>query len=57
MGQREDTFCDKNGVDVSVGVDNDAVVGVGVYCQGVNPGVSLGVGIVVGSPLLTSLNS
>jgi len=29
VGQREDTACDKDGVDVSVGVDYDAVVGVG----------------------------
>jgi len=31
VGQREDTACDKDGVDVSVGVDDDAVVGVGVH--------------------------
>ena len=37
-------------VDVSVGVDNDAVVGVGVHGQGINLGVSLGVNIVVGPP-------
>jgi len=49
-GQREDTACDEDGVDVSVGVDNDAVVGVGVHGQDVNLGVSLGVGIVVGPP-------
>jgi len=30
VDQREDTVCDKDGVDVSVGVDDDAVVGVGV---------------------------
>ena len=30
-GQREDTACDEDGVDVSVGVDDDAVVGVGVH--------------------------
>jgi len=40
-------MCSKN---VSVGVDDDAVVGVGVHGQGVNLGVSLGVGIVVGPP-------
>jgi len=57
MGQREDTVCDEDGVDVSVGVDNDAVVGVGVHGQGVNLGVSLGVGIVVGPPPLTPLDS
>ena len=34
MGQREDTACDEDGVDVSVGVDDDAVVGVGVHGQG-----------------------
>jgi len=55
VGQREDTACDEDGVDVSVGVDDDAVVGVGVHSQGVNLGVSLGVGI--GSPPLTSLDS
>ena len=49
VGQREDTVCDKDGVDVSVGVNDDAVVGAGVHGQGVNVGVSLGVGIVVGS--------
>ena len=53
MGQREDTACDEDGVDVSVGVDVDTVVGVGVHSQGVN----LGVGLVVGSPLITSLDS
>jgi len=37
----EDTACDEDGVDVSVGVDNDAVVGVGVNGQIVNLGVSL----------------
>jgi len=31
VGQREDTACDADGVDVSVGVDDDAVVGVGVH--------------------------
>jgi len=45
VGQRKDTACDEDGVDVSV-------VG-----QGVNLGVGLGVGLVVGSPLLTSLDS
>ena len=57
MGQREDTVYDKDGVDVNVGVDDDAVVGVGVHGQGVNLGVSLGVGIVVGSSTPTSLDS
>ena len=50
MGQREDTVCDEDGVDVSVGVDDDAVVRVGVHEQGVNLGVSLGEGIVVAPP-------
>ena len=50
VDQREDTACDEDGVDVSVGVDDDAVVGDGVHGHGVNLGVSLGVGIVVGSP-------
>ena len=57
VGQREDTACDEDGVDVSVGVDVDAVGGVGVHGHGVNLGVSLGVGIVVGSPPLTPLDS
>ena len=47
-------MCSKN---VSVGVDDGAVVGVGAHDQGVNPGVDLGAGLVVGSPPLTSLNS
>jgi len=38
--QREDTACNENGEDVSVGVDVDAVVGVGVHGQGVNLGQS-----------------
>ena len=57
MGQREDTACNEDGVDISVGVDDDAVLGVSVHGQGVNLGVSLGVGIVVGSPPLASLDS
>ena len=57
VSQREDTACDEDGVDVSVGVDDDAVEGVGVHGQGVNLVVSLGVGIIVGSPPLTSLDS
>jgi len=57
VGQREDTNCDEDGVDVSVGVNDDAVASVGVHGQGVNLGVSLGVGIVVGPPPLTSLDS
>jgi len=54
VGQREDTVCDKDGVDVSVGVDDDTVVGVGVHGQGINLGVSLCVVTVVGPPPLTS---
>jgi len=42
VGQREDTARDEDGVDASVGVDDDAV-GAGVHGQGVNLGVSLGV--------------
>jgi len=57
VGQSEDTACDKDGVDVSVGVDGDAVVGIGVHGQGVNVGVSLGVGLGVGPPPFTSLDS
>jgi len=57
VGQREDTACNEDGVDISVGVDDDAVLGFGVHGQGVNLGVSLGVGIVVGSPPLASLDS
>jgi len=40
-------------VGVSVGVNVDAIVGIGVHDQG----VGLGVGLVVGSPHLTSLDS
>jgi len=50
VSQREDTACGEDRVDVSVGVDDDAVAGVGVHGQGVDLGVSLGVGIVVGPP-------
>ena len=57
VGQLGDTACDEDGVDVSVGVDVDAVVGFGFHGQGVNLGVGLGVGLVVGSPLITSLDS
>jgi len=57
VGQRKDTVCDEDGVDISEGVDVFAVVGVGVHGQGVNLGVGLGVGLVVGSPLLTFLDS
>ena len=57
VGQRKDMACDEDAVDVSVGADVDAVVGVGVHGQGVNLGVGLGVGLVVGSALITSLDS
>jgi len=57
MDQREDTACDEDGVDVSVGVDVDAVLGVVVHGQRVNLGVGLGVGLVVGSTLITCLDS
>ena len=39
--QREDTACDEDGVDVSVGVNDDPVVGVVVYDQALQ-GVQLG---------------
>jgi len=45
-----DTTCGEDRVHVSVGVDVDALVGVGAHDQGVNPGVDLGAGLVVGSP-------
>jgi len=57
VGQREDTGCDNDGVDVSEGVDVDAFICVGVHGQGINLGVGLGVGLVVGPPPLTSLDS
>ena len=57
MGQREDAGCDNDGVDVSVGVDVGAVVGVGVNGQRFSLGVGLGVGLVVGFPPITSLDS
>ena len=57
VGQREYTAGDEDGVDVSVGVDVVAVVGVGVHVLGVSLGVSLGVGIVVGFPPLTCIDS
>jgi len=41
--QCEDTACDEDRVDVSVGADADVVVCVGVHVPGVNLGVSLGV--------------
>ena len=46
VGQRQDTGCDDDGVDVSVGVDVGAVVGVGIHGQGLNLGVGLGVSLV-----------
>ena len=55
--QREDAGCDDDGVDVSVGVDVSAVVGVDVNGQSVSLGVGLGVDLVVASLPLTSLNS
>ena len=54
VGQREDTACNEDGVDIIVGVNVDAVVGVGAHGQGVNLGVGLGAGLVVSSLLLTS---
>ena len=57
VGQHEDTACDKDGVDVIVGVNVAAGVGFGFHGQGVNLGVSLVVGIVVGPPPITSLDS
>jgi len=45
VGQREDASYDDDGVDVSVVVDDDALVGVGVNCQSVSLGVGLGVGL------------
>jgi len=36
VGQREDAGFDDDGVDVSVGVDDGVVVGVGVHCQSVS---------------------
>jgi len=44
VGQRQDTACDEDTVDVSVGVDVDTDVGVRVHDQGVNLGVGLNVG-------------
>ena len=57
VGQHQDTGCDEDRVDVSVGVHVGAVVGVGVHGQGVNLGVGLGVGLVVGFPPPISLDS
>jgi len=57
MGQREDASYDDDGVDVSVGVNIGAHVGVVVNGQSVSLGVGLGFGVIVGSPSLTSLDS
>jgi len=57
VGKREDAGCDNDGVDVIVGVDVGAIVGVSVHGQGVNLGVGLGVGLIVGPPPLNSLDS
>jgi len=48
---------DDDGVDVSVGVDVAAVVGVGINGQGVSPVVGTDVGLVVSHHPLTSLAS
>ena len=53
VGQREDVSYDDAGVDVSVGVDVGAVLGVGVNGQSLSLGVGLGVGLVVGFPLIS----
>ena len=50
MGRHEDTDCDEDEVDISVGVDIGTVVGDSVHGQGVNLGVGLGVDLVIGSP-------
>ena len=57
VDQREDTTCDEDGVDVSVGLDVDTVAGFGVHDHGVGLGVGLVVGLIVGSPLIPSLDS
>jgi len=57
VGQREDTGYDDDGVDVSVGVDDSAVVGVSMHGQVVNLSFGQGVDLVVGSLPLTSLDS
>ena len=53
VGQYQDTGCDNDGVNVSVGVNVGAVVGVSVHGQGVN----LGVCLVVSPPPRTFLDS
>ena len=50
VGRREDTDCDEDEVDISVGVDVGTVAGNGVHGQGVHLGVGLGVGLVLGPP-------
>jgi len=57
VGQCEDAGYDDDGVDVSVGVGVDAVVGIGVNGRGVILGVGLGVSLVVAFPPLASLDS
>jgi len=57
VGRREDASYNDDGVDVNVGVDVDAVVDVGVNGQSVSLGIGPGVGLVVGSPPSTSLDS
>jgi len=57
VGQRTDMNCDGDEVDVSVVVDVGTVVCVGVHGPGVNLGVSVGVGVVLGPPPLNSLDS
>ena len=57
VGKREDAGCDNDRVDVMVGVDVGAIVGVSDHGQGVNLGVGLGVGLIVGPPPLNSLDS
>jgi hypothetical protein len=57
VGEREDTGFDKDGVDVSVGVNADTIVGVSVHGQGVNLGVGLGVGTVDGGRITQDTSS
>jgi len=52
VGQREDTDCNQEEVDVSLGVDVGTVVGDSAHGEGVNLGVGLGVVLVVGPPPL-----
>ena len=57
VGRPEDASYDDDGVDVSAGIDVGVVVDGGVNGQSVSLCVGLGVGLVVGSPPLTSLDS